>query len=148
MRKACEFWPWNPDRSNTLRMLGYIVMLRAWMFRSLIVRTGIKERNITIYNHWHVLIWTACCNTCWLKACVANWSWRIWEWLLMGYNADHTHLSANMLHDLHSLLWIAVGRCCWSDFVYFKVTQYINPSKPSSRYFRWKCWSFYCLYFR
>ena len=81
--------------------------------------------------HWHILIWTACCNTCWLKACVANWNWRIWEWLLMGYNADHTHLSSNMSHDLHSLLWISVGRCCWSDFVYLKVTQYINPSKTS-----------------
>ena len=99
-------------------------------------------------DHWHILIWTACCNTCWLKACVANWSWRIWEWLLMGYNADHTHLSSNMSHDLHSFLCKSVDRCCWSDFVYFKVTQYINPSKPSSRYFRWKCWSFHCLYFR
>ena len=99
-------------------------------------------------EHWHILIWTACCHTCWLKACVANWSWRIWEWLLMGYNADHTHLSSNISHDLHSLLCISVGRCCWSDFVYFKVTQYINPLKPSSRYFRWKCWSFHCLYFR
>ena len=49
----------------------------------------------------------------------------------MGYNADHTHLSSNMSHDLYSLLCISVGRCCWSDFVYFKVTQYINPSKPS-----------------
>ena len=93
---------------------------------------------VVIKLHWHILIWTACCNTCWLKACVANWSWRIWEWLLMGYNADHTHLSSNMSHDLHSLLCISVGRCCWSDFVYFKVTQYINPSKPSSRYFRCK----------
>ena len=43
----------------------------------------------------------------------------------MGYNADHTHLSSNMSHDVHSLLCISVGRCCWSDFVYFKVTQYI-----------------------
>ena len=59
----------------------------------------------TLFSHWHILIWTACYNTCWLKACVANWSWRIWEWLLMGYNADHTHLSSNMSHDLYSLLW-------------------------------------------
>ena len=29
---------------------GYIVMLRARMFRSLIVRTGIKERNIRARN--------------------------------------------------------------------------------------------------
>ena len=36
----------------------------------------------------------------------------------MGYNADHTHLSSNMSHDLYSLLWftyerllvVAVGR--------------------------------------
>ena len=30
--------------------LGYIVMLRARMFRSLIIRTGIKERNIRARN--------------------------------------------------------------------------------------------------
>jgi hypothetical protein len=24
-----------------------------------------------------IYIWTACCNTYWLKACVANWSWRM-----------------------------------------------------------------------
>ena len=78
----------------------------------------IRMRNPTVQLHWHILIWTACCNTCWLKACVVNWSWRIWEWLLMGYNADHTHLSSNMSHDLYSLLWftyecllvVAVGR--------------------------------------
>ena len=29
---------------------GYIVMLRARMFRSLIIRTGIKERNICARN--------------------------------------------------------------------------------------------------
>ena len=29
---------------------GYIVMLRARMFRSLIIRTGIKERNIRARN--------------------------------------------------------------------------------------------------
>ena len=29
---------------------GYIVMLRARMFRSLIIRTGIKERNIRAHN--------------------------------------------------------------------------------------------------
>ena len=31
-------------------VLGYIVMLRARMFRSLIIRTGIKERNIRARN--------------------------------------------------------------------------------------------------
>ena len=46
----------------------------------------------------------------------------------MGYNADHTHLSSNMSHDLHSLLCISVGRCCWSDFVYFKVTLTVHKS--------------------
>ena len=30
--------------------MGYIVMLRARMFRSLIIRTGIKERNIRARN--------------------------------------------------------------------------------------------------
>ena len=30
--------------------VGYIVMLRARMFRSLIIRTGIKERNIRARN--------------------------------------------------------------------------------------------------
>ena len=80
-----------------------------------------RENSMKLFmcnHHWHILIWTACCNTCWLKACVANWSWRLWEWLLMGYNADHTHLSSNMSHDWHSLLWftyecllvVAVGR--------------------------------------
>ena len=32
------------------RLFGYIVMLRARMFRSLIVRTGIKEQNIRARN--------------------------------------------------------------------------------------------------
>ena len=31
-------------------LFGYIVMLRARMFRSLIIRTGIKERNIRARN--------------------------------------------------------------------------------------------------
>ena len=31
-------------------IFGYIVMLRARMFRSLIIRTGIKERNIRARN--------------------------------------------------------------------------------------------------
>ena len=36
------------DRTQpaTQKLSGYIVMLRARMFRSLIIRTGIKERNI------------------------------------------------------------------------------------------------------
>ena len=36
--------------SGGVRILGYIVMLRARMFRSLIIRTGIKERNIRVRN--------------------------------------------------------------------------------------------------
>ena len=40
--------------------------------------------------------------------------------------------------NLYLFAWFVmnfcVGRCFWSDFVYFKVTQYMNPSKPS-RYF-------------
>ena len=35
---------------NHGEILGYIVMLRARMFRSLIIRTGIKERNIRARN--------------------------------------------------------------------------------------------------
>ena len=41
---------------------GYIVMLRARMFRSLIIRTGIKERNIRArnitYNRFCYLFWS------------------------------------------------------------------------------------------
>ena len=38
-----------PDTA-TQAYFGYIVMLRARMFRSLIIRTGIKERNIRARN--------------------------------------------------------------------------------------------------
>ena len=144
---------------NTIRRVQTYLKGNSWSMFWETFLDPITFREIRKHNHILISMneirtppWqpfgTACCNTFWLKACVANWSWRIWEWLLMGYNADHTHLSWNMSHDLHSLLWISVGRCCWSDFVYFQVTQYITPSKPSSRYFRCKCWSFYGLYFR
>ena len=35
---------------HTCSLSGYVVMLRARMFRSLIIRTGIKERNIRARN--------------------------------------------------------------------------------------------------
>ena len=35
---------------SKLENVGYIVMLRARLFRSLIIRTGIKERNIRARN--------------------------------------------------------------------------------------------------
>ena len=124
----------RPQQKNKGEIIVFVLLWRMsipWRFSS-IDYTIISAPNIAMLDiimaawnstfrsckHWHILIWTACCNTCWLKACVANWSWRIWEWLLMGYNADHTHLSSNMSHDLYSLLWftyecllvVAVGR--------------------------------------
>ena len=49
-----EFRPahrnFRPTSSNLRKKIGYIVMLRARMFRSLIIRTGIKERNIRARN--------------------------------------------------------------------------------------------------
>ena len=47
-------WTVSSKRASQTRikgvLLGYIVMLRARMFRSLIIRTGIKERNIRARN--------------------------------------------------------------------------------------------------
>ena len=40
----------GPNTGGEGEYFGYIVMLRARMFRSLIIRTGIKERNIRARN--------------------------------------------------------------------------------------------------
>ena len=40
----------GPPPQKILGISGYIVMLRARIFRSLIIRTGIKERNIRARN--------------------------------------------------------------------------------------------------
>ena len=53
LSSICAFWLWKWERVRTdsrVAKSGNIVTLRARMFRSLIIRTGIKERNIRARN--------------------------------------------------------------------------------------------------
>ena len=88
--------------------------------------------DFTIQKHWHILIWTACCNTFWLNI-YAKQGW------------PHINACRRSCRMIRMVCYeFCVGRCFWSNFVYSNVTQYIQ--KPQSRYFLWKSKSFYCLY--
>ena len=50
LEKARQSFFSQTAEAKNMADFGYIVMLRAWMFRSLIIRTGIKERNIRARN--------------------------------------------------------------------------------------------------